>query len=59
MFCKSVGHDETNCRAYDMMTDRRAYRMQGDEQEGQGMPQYNAPRGGYQNKGGYGGHGRG
>lgn len=31
---KSVGHDESNCHSYDMMHDRRAYQVQGSEQEG-------------------------
>jgi len=30
-FCKSLRHDESNYRAYDMMHDGRAYKVQGDE----------------------------
>jgi len=67
-FCKSVGHDENNFRAYDMMNERRAYIMQGEKQEVQVATHYNAPqsgrggyggRGGYKGRGGYGGRGRG
>jgi hypothetical protein len=45
-FCKSVGHDEKDCCAFDLMREciSYAYRVQGEESEGGGL-QYNTPRG--------------
>jgi hypothetical protein len=60
-FCKSVGHEEKDCHAFDLMREctADAYRVQGEESEG-GASQYNTPRGYNQGgRGGFRGHGRG
>ena len=35
MFCKSVGHDDRDCRAYDLMHERSSdiYKIQGEVQQ--------------------------
>jgi hypothetical protein len=55
-FCKSVGHDEKDCRTLDLMREctAYAYRVQGENEAKGGAPQFNTPRGGY-NQGGRGG----
>ena len=56
-FCKSVGHNEDECRSYDLMRERTydAYQVQN---EGQGNDGYGY-RGGASNRGAFGGRGRG
>jgi hypothetical protein len=59
-FCKSVGHDEKDCHAFDLMRERTldAYKIQEENVTAEGgIPQYNTPRG--FNQGGRGGFGRG
>ena len=57
-FCKSVGHDENNCRAYELMMERTrdVYAMQSDQQNNAGTAQYDQGRAGH---GGFRGQGRG
>ena len=45
-FCKYVGHDENNCRAYELMTERTqdVYVMQSDQQNNTGNDQYDQGR---------------
>ena len=60
-FCKSVGHEEKDYCAFDLMREctANAYRVQGEESGG-GAPYYNTPRGYNQEiRGGLGGHERG
>jgi hypothetical protein len=60
--CKSVGHDDRGCRAYDLMHERSRdiYNIQGEvQQEGNAM-KYNSPgRGNFNPRGGFIGRGRG
>ena len=56
-FCKSVGHDDSDCRAYDLMNEMSMdiYKIQ---QEGN-TTQYNSPRrGNFNPRGGFRGRGR-
>jgi hypothetical protein len=41
-FCKSVGHDEDHCRAYELMSERTqdVYAMQSDQQNNAGNAKY-------------------
>ena len=45
-FCKSVGHDENNCRDYELMSEKTQdiYAMQTDQQNNTGNAQYNQGR---------------
>jgi hypothetical protein len=65
-FCKSTGHDDRDCRAYDLMHERSRdiYKIQGEVQQEGNTPQYNSlgrgnfnPCGGYRGRGGGGGMG--
>jgi hypothetical protein len=59
-FCKSVGHDEKDCRAYDLMHERSrdAYRIQGELQPEGNVVQFNSPgRGNFNPRGGFRGRG--
>jgi len=72
-FCKSVGHDEKDCRSlnllqdrtrdvYDMIHDRPrdTYRIQGEQQQDPNQAQYNSPgRVNFNNRGEFRGRGRG
>jgi hypothetical protein len=61
-FCKSVGHDEKDCRAYDLMHERSrdTYRIQGETQQEGNNAQFNSPgRGNFNPHGGFRGRGRG
>jgi hypothetical protein len=61
-FCKSVGHDEKDCRAYDLMHERSrdTYRIQGEAQQEGNNAQFNSPgRGNFNPRGGFRGRGRG
>jgi len=53
-----MGHDENNCKAYELMTKRiqDVYVMQSDQQNNTSNAQYNQGRAG---RGGFGGCGRG
>jgi hypothetical protein len=44
-FCKFVGHDEKDCRAYDLLHERSrdTYRIQGDMQKERNASQFNSP----------------
>jgi hypothetical protein len=62
MFCKSVGHDDQDCRAYDLMHERSRdiYKIQGEVQQEGNTTQYNSPgRGNFNPRGGFRGRGRG
>jgi hypothetical protein len=59
-FCKSVGHDEKECRAYDLLHERSRdnYKIQGKVQQEGITTQYNSlgkgkfnPRGGFRGRG--------
>jgi hypothetical protein len=55
-FCKSVGHDDRDCRAYDLMHERSrdVYKIQGEVQQEGNTTQYNSPgRGNFNPHGGY------
>lgn len=45
-FCKSMGHDENNCRVYELMIERTqdVYAMQSDQQNNNGTMQYDQGR---------------
>jgi hypothetical protein len=45
MFCKSIGHDDRNCRAYNIMHERSRdiYKIQGEVQKEGNTTQYNSP----------------
>jgi hypothetical protein len=63
-FCKSVGHDENHCRAYDLMKERTqdVYAMQAEQQNHGGNAQFGQDRigrGGFTGRGRGGGYGRG
>jgi hypothetical protein len=67
-FCKYVGHDEKDCRAYDLMHERLrdTYIIQGEVQEEVNATQFNSPRrrnfnpsDGFRESGRGGGMGRG
>jgi hypothetical protein len=61
-FFKSVGHNDRDCRAYDLMHkgSRDIYKIQGKAQQEGNNPQYNSPRRGNFNPcSGYKGRGRG
>jgi hypothetical protein len=67
-FCKSVGHDDRDCRAYDLMHERSRdiYKIQGKVHQEGNNAQYNSlgrgnfnPRSGYKGRGGGGGMGQG
>ena len=55
-FCKYMRHDEDNCRAYELMTERTedVYAMQSDQQDNVGNAQCNQGRIG---RGGFRGQG--
>jgi hypothetical protein len=68
MFFKLVGHDDRDCRAYDLMHERLRdiYKIQGEVQQEGNTTQYNSlgrgnfnPRGGFRGRGRGGGMGRG
>jgi hypothetical protein len=62
MFCKSVGHDDRDCRAYELMhkRSRDIYKIQGEVQQEGNTMQYNSPgRGNFNPHGGFRGRGRG
>jgi hypothetical protein len=42
-FCKSVGHDDKDCRTMELMQERTsdAYRVHAEIMTGQAMPQFN------------------
>jgi hypothetical protein len=44
-FCKSIGHDDRDCRAYDLMHERSRdiYKIQGKVQQEGNATQYNSP----------------
>jgi hypothetical protein len=54
-FCKSVGHDDRDCREYDLMHERSidVYKLQGEVQHEENTMQYNSPE-----KGNFNPHGR-
>ena len=56
-FCKSVGHNEEECRSYDLMRERISdvYRVQNEVQNNDGY----GYRGGASGRGAFGGRGRG
>jgi hypothetical protein len=61
-FCKSMGHDDRDCRAYDLMHERSRdiYKIQGEVQQEGNTTQYNSPgRGNFNPRGGFRGRGRG
>jgi hypothetical protein len=61
-FYKSVGHDDRDCRAYNLMHERSRdiYKIQGEVQEEGNTTQYNSPgRGNFNPHGGFRGRGRG
>jgi hypothetical protein len=43
-FCKSVGHDEKDCRAYDLLHERSrdTYKIQGETQQEGNNEQFNS-----------------
>jgi hypothetical protein len=45
-FCKCVGHDDRDCRDYDLMHERSRdiYKIQGEVQQEGNTTQYNSPR---------------
>jgi hypothetical protein len=60
-FCKSVGHDDRDCRAYDLMHERSRdiYKIQGEVQQEGSTAQYNSPgRGNFNPRGGFRGRKR-
>jgi hypothetical protein len=66
--CKSIEHDDRDCRDYDLMHERLRdiYKIQGEVQQEGNTMQYNSPgrgnfnpRGGFRGSGGGGGMGRG
>jgi hypothetical protein len=62
IFFKSVGHDEKECHALDLMREQTVdtYKVQGEDISEGGVPQYNTPRGYNQGgRGGFIGHERG
>ena len=63
-FCKSVGHDENNCRDCELMMERTqdVYAMQSEQQNNIGNTQYDegrAGQGSFRGRGRGGGFGRG
>jgi hypothetical protein len=61
-FCKSVGHDDMDCRAYNLMHERSRdiYKIQGEVHQEGNTTQYNSPgRGNFNPRGGFRGRGRG
>jgi hypothetical protein len=61
-FCKSVGHDDRDCRAYDLMHERSRdiYKIQGEVQQEGNTTQYNSPgRGNLNPRGRFRGRGQG
>jgi hypothetical protein len=61
-FCKSVGHDEKECRAYDLLHERSrdTYRIQGEMQQYKNSMQFNSlGRGNFKPRGGLRGRERG
>jgi hypothetical protein len=61
-FYNSVGHDDRDCRAYDLMHERSRdiYKIQGEVQQEGNTTQYNSPRrGNFKPRGGFKGRGRG
>jgi hypothetical protein len=61
-FCKSVGHDDRDYRAYDLMHERSRdiYKIQGEVQQEGNTTQYNSPgRGNFNPCGGFRGRGQG
>jgi len=44
MFCKSIGHDDMDCRDYDLMHERSRdiYKIQGELQQEGNTTQYNS-----------------
>jgi hypothetical protein len=62
MFCKSIGHDDRDCRAYDLMHERsiNMYKVQGEVQQEGNTTQYDSPRrGNFNPRGGFRGQGQG
>jgi hypothetical protein len=62
MFCKLVGHDDRDYRAYKLMHERSRdiYKIQGKVQQEGNIMQYNSPgRGNFNPRGGFIGRGRG
>jgi hypothetical protein len=60
-FYKYVGHDEKDCRAYDLLHERLrdTYRIQGEMQEEGNTTHFNSPgRGNFNPCGGFRGRGR-
>ena len=45
-FCKSIGHDDRDCRAYDLMheSSRDIYKIQGEVQQEGNTTQYKSSR---------------
>jgi hypothetical protein len=67
-FYKSIGHDDRDCRAYDLMHERSRdiYKIQGEVHQEGNTTQYNSPGrgnfnpcGGFRGRGGGGGMGQG
>jgi hypothetical protein len=61
-FYKSIGYDDRDCRAYDLMHERSRdiYKIQGEVQQEGNTGQYNSPgRGNFNPYGGFKGRGRG
>jgi hypothetical protein len=59
-FCKSVGHDENDCRAYELLhrISRDTNRIQGEVQQEGNTTQFNSPRrGNFNPHGGFIGRG--
>ena len=62
MFCKSVGHDYRDCRAYNLMHEmsRDIFKIQGKLQQEGNIAQYDSlGRGNFNPCGGFKGRGRG
>jgi hypothetical protein len=60
MFYKSIGHDDRDCRAYELMHERSrdVYKIQGEVQQEGTTTQYNSPgRGNFNPHGGFRGRG--
>jgi hypothetical protein len=60
-FCKSIGHDDRDCRAYDLMHERSRdiYKIQDEVQQEGNTTQYNSPgRGNFSPRSGFKGRGR-
>jgi hypothetical protein len=58
--CKSVGHDDTDCRAYNLMHEnlRDIYKIQGEVQQEGNTTQFNSPgRGNFNPRGRFRGRG--